>query len=75
MVKSWKLLLAKFKFKMLVLMTFILKVRLVIYKVVNYCIQSKNILFDYSYTGKVTNLDFTFGLSYFSLHYSLVLNR
>lgn len=42
MIKSWKHLLAKFKFKMLVLMTFILKVRIVIYTVVNSCIQSKN---------------------------------
>ena len=42
MIESWKHLLTKFKFEILVLMTFILKVRIVIYTVVNSCIQSKN---------------------------------
>ena len=42
MIESWKHLLTKFKFEILVLMTFILKVRIVIYTVVNSCIQIKN---------------------------------
>ena len=68
MIKSWKHLLAKFKFKMLVLMTSILKVRIAIYTVKNSCIQSKTELcffFNYSDTGKVTNLVFNFGLPIF----------
>lgn len=77
MVKSWKHLLAKFKFEMLVLMTSILKVRIVIYTVINSWIQSKNNLcfFNSLETSKVTNLVFNFDLSIFSLHYFLVLNR
>ena len=69
MIKSWKHLLAKFKLKMLVLMTSILKVRIAIYTVTNSCLQCKNELcfFNYSDTGEVTNLVLNSGLSIFFL--------
>jgi len=78
MIESWKHLLTKFKFEILVLMTFILKVRIVIYTVVNSCIQSKNNLSIYLTIQTQVKLQIVFlTLVYpiFSFHYFSVLNR
>lgn len=65
MIKSWKHLLTKFKFEILVLMTSILKVRIMIYTVINSCMQSNNKLYIYlTIQTQVTNLVFNFSLSY-----------